>query len=371
MTAIWQNDGTGWRLLGPTGFPDEQALHGLVEETPQILPLAGSPRLTVVGREVLLGGNYADLIAVEPSGRVAVIEIKLRRNAEARRAIVAQVLTYAAYLRGLTAETLERAVLGSHLQKRGHASLTDALKADDQEGSFDAAAFDAGLAESLASGWFRLVLVLDDAPEELVRLVGYLEAVTDNLIIDLMTVSAYGIGGSQVIVPQRIDPEHQATRQLSPIPILSTSVAKGWAAEGAADFVAKIQQAPEDQWPILRRLADWATDLEQLGLAKLWTYHGASGRWTLLPYPPGENAGLVTIWNDNGAYLTFWRSVFERRAPTSLVQVEQAADPIPVGRGNVTRNITDDLLNALTAAYREAASGAIGVTVGDRNAPAR
>lgn len=105
-TAIWQSDGTGWRLLGPTGFPDEQALHGLVEEAPQILPLASRPRLTVVGREVLFGGNYADLIAVEPSGRVAVIEIKLRRNAEARRAVVAQVLTYAAYLRGLEVDRL-------------------------------------------------------------------------------------------------------------------------------------------------------------------------------------------------------------------------------------------------------------------------
>ncbi len=41
MTAIWQNDGTGWRLLAPTGFPDEQMLHDLVEETPRILPLAG------------------------------------------------------------------------------------------------------------------------------------------------------------------------------------------------------------------------------------------------------------------------------------------------------------------------------------------
>lgn len=361
MTAIWQNDGTGWRLLGPAGFPDEQALHGLVEGAPQILPLAGTPRLTVVGREVLLGGNYADLIAVEPSGRLAVVEIKLRRNAEARRAVVAQVLTYAAYLRGLDAATLEGTVLGPHLHKRGHATLADALKADDQEGTFDAAAFDAGLAESLTEGWFRLVLVLDEAPEELVRLVGYLEAVTDNLVIDLITVSAYDIGGSQVIVPQRIDSERQAIRQGPPAPASVTPVAKGWAAEGAGDFITKIEQAPEDQWPILRRMAEWAIALEHEGLARLWTYHGASGRWTLLPYPPGENAGLVTLWNDGGAYLTFWRSVFMRRAPVSLAQVEHVIDPLTVGQGNVTRNITENLLEALTAAYREAASATIRV----------
>jgi adenosyl cobinamide kinase/adenosyl cobinamide phosphate guanylyltransferase len=62
MTAIWQNDGTGWRLSAPIGFPDEQTLHELVEVTPQILPLAGNPRLVVVGKEVGLGNRYADTL---------------------------------------------------------------------------------------------------------------------------------------------------------------------------------------------------------------------------------------------------------------------------------------------------------------------
>jgi hypothetical protein len=32
MTAIWQNDGSGWHLLSLTGFPNEEKLHTLVEE---------------------------------------------------------------------------------------------------------------------------------------------------------------------------------------------------------------------------------------------------------------------------------------------------------------------------------------------------
>ena len=38
-------------MLAPTGFPDEQTLHDLVEETPQIMPLAGDPRPVVVGKD--------------------------------------------------------------------------------------------------------------------------------------------------------------------------------------------------------------------------------------------------------------------------------------------------------------------------------
>ena len=102
MSAIWERDGSGWRLLSPSGFPDEATLHSLVEQAPHMLPLAGSPKLTVVGREVLLGANYADLIAIESTGRLAIIEIKLAKNAEARRAVIAQILTYAAFLRDLT-----------------------------------------------------------------------------------------------------------------------------------------------------------------------------------------------------------------------------------------------------------------------------
>src|SRR5215218_7749433 len=165
MTAIWQNDGSGWRLLAPTGFPGEQTLHDLVEETPRILPLAGDPRLVVVGKEVGLGNSYADLVAIEPSGRLAVVEIKLSKKAEARRAVVAQILTYAAHLKGLSPEAVEREVLRGHLRDRGYENLQDAVASNDQQGSFDSAVFAEGLTECLAQGHFRLVLVLDEAPQ--------------------------------------------------------------------------------------------------------------------------------------------------------------------------------------------------------------
>jgi 2,4-dienoyl-CoA reductase-like NADH-dependent reductase (Old Yellow Enzyme family) len=71
-----------------------------------------------------------------------------------------------------------------------------------------------------------------------------------------------------------------------------------------------------------------------------------------------DNAGLVSIYNNNGsAYLQFWRSVFERRAPRSLASIEQSITPIK--QRNTIREVSDELLNALTLAYREAADEAI------------
>jgi hypothetical protein len=34
MTLIWTKGGSDWSLLAPVGFPDEQALHSLVEQSP-------------------------------------------------------------------------------------------------------------------------------------------------------------------------------------------------------------------------------------------------------------------------------------------------------------------------------------------------
>ena len=353
LTALWRNDGSGWGLLAAAGFADEAALHGLVEEAPQLLPLSGAPQLVVVGREVALGGGYVDLLAVEASGRVAVIEVKLARNSEARRAVVAQVLTYAAFLHGMDVTTLEQEVLGRQLRDRGYDCLAGAIAANDQEGSLDSEEFAAALAANLESGAFRLVLVLDDAPSELVRLVGYLEAVGGQLVIDLVTVTPYDVDGTRIMVPQRVDPERVYTPE-SPRPAGETRPSIVPTTAGADEFVAAIDAAPTEERAELRRLADWAISLEEEGLVRLLTGHGKKGRMTLLPRLYGDDAGLVTIWNDHGPYVSVWRTVFERRAANEIPAVE-AAIGTRIGTGNTIRSISDEALRALSRAYRTAA----------------
>ena len=72
MTGIWTNTGEGWQLGYPQVFQEEATLHKLIEENPQLLPLAGSPRLTILGSEIKLGTGYADILAVESIGGIIV-----------------------------------------------------------------------------------------------------------------------------------------------------------------------------------------------------------------------------------------------------------------------------------------------------------
>src|SRR5690242_15017480 len=207
MTGLWTNAGEGWNLLAPAGFPDEATLHSLVEEAPELLPLSGEPGIVIVGREVSVANGSIDLLAVEPTGRPVILEIKLARNSEARRAVVAQALSYAAYLKGLDVETLEQGPLRRHLGERELSGLVEACQSGDQADKTPASSIRAALDDSLATGTFRIVLLLDEAPYELVRLVGYLESLSDRLTIDLVTVTAYDVSGSRVLVPQRVEPD--------------------------------------------------------------------------------------------------------------------------------------------------------------------
>jgi hypothetical protein len=81
---------------------------------------------------------------------------------------------------------------------------------------------------------------------------------------------------------------------------------------------------------------------------------GKSGITTLLPCLPGDDAGLISIVSGKGsAYMTFFRSVFERRAPKSIPAVE-AALGTELKQGNSTHQFAQSLMDALTLAHREA-----------------
>jgi hypothetical protein len=189
------------------------------------------------------------------------------------------VLSYAGYLQGLDPEQLETQILGRHLEADG--SVLAAVQAAGHQDAVDPEDFRKELARSLADGSFRLVIVLDSAPDELVQVVGYLQSITDKIDIDLVTVAVYDVAGSQVLVPQRIEPGRRL-RELSDAQV--TARHAGGLHNGSAEFRADIAELPPPRRDVLARPADWAEAMERDGLVRLVTYRGKSGITTLLPY---------------------------------------------------------------------------------------
>jgi hypothetical protein len=354
MTSIWSEGDDGWELLAPTGFPDEKTLQDLVERAPGMLPLGGAPTLVVLGREVRLGSGYVDVLAIEPSGRPVMIEVKLRNNAESRRAVVAQVLAYAAAVHGLTAAEFEQSV-AKHLGGRSlHEVVRDAAQAEASE----AADFYATLDSTLQDGGMRVVLVLDRAPQDLVKLVGYLEAVTHGLSIDLVTVTSYQVADRMVVVPQREEPDRPVRSEPTPATSKGPRGQTTGKVPGFDAFAERVDTAPAIHRQTLDLFVEWAKRLSDADLVDMHTYFGKNDETVLLPYVPAEGVGLVSLYMraDGRPALQWWRSVFERRAPTSITAVEAAAGT-PIGKGSIAPTVTPALLDAVYSAYAEAATG--------------
>jgi hypothetical protein len=259
------------------------------------------------------------------------------------------VLSYAGYLQGLDLAQLESQILREDLGAVG--SVLGAVQADERQEVVDPEAFHDGISRSLADGGFRLVIVLDSAPDELIQVVGYLQMVTDKIDIDLVTVTAYEVKGSRVLVPQRIEPARR-TREMSDAAVNARQ--SGTQTDGSRDFRSAIDQAPPEFRDDLARLTDWAESLEAEGLARLATRSGISRISSLKPLLHSEGVALVTITCDvKSAYMQFFRSVFERRAAEAISAVE-AALGTKITQGNSTRTFTEELLTALTDAYRQA-----------------
>ncbi len=308
----------------------------------------------VLGSETWLGNGYADILAVETTGRPVIIEVKLERNPEARKAIVSQIIAYAAFLQGFSIEGLERDPLRRSLDDAGHASIFDAVKAEDQEGAVDADSFSALLHDCLQRGSFRLVLVLDDVPDELERVIAYLDAITvQALTIDLITLKVYEAGGAQVALPQRVSPDPSAS---VPSEGSRPAASRGKPTDGSAAFRASIADTTGEIREMFDKLIARAEEWGAMPNVRLSTYMGVKGEnYTLLPRIMPDNAGLVTIWNENQRpSVQVWRTVFERHAPRALESVERAVEPDRIGQGNVLKEeITPEILEALTQAYQE------------------
>ena len=283
MAGIWTNTGEGWELGSPQPFQDEATLHKLIEQNPQLMPLAGSPSLTILGSQIYLGIGYADMLAVESSGRPAIIEVKLAKSSEARRAIVSQVLAYAAFLHGLSIDDLEQGPLSRALSEAGYGSILNAVQDNDQEGAVDVDTFTASMQQYLDQGNFRLVLVLDEISVELERLIAYLDAMTlQELTIDLISLRVYEVNCALVALPQRVTPGTDSMKSATTSDGAKSKPTSGVLSDGSDGFRASVAGANDETSMMFDRLIRWAEELAALQNVRLSSYAGKK-RYTLLP----------------------------------------------------------------------------------------
>ena len=235
--------GGDWEPPEVDSYANEAELQRLVSESPQ---LVGATVPVVALRELPLrdAGNL-DVLLVDIGGALTLVEAKLNRNPEIRRAVVGQLLGYAGGLWGMTYDDLDAAV-----QSRHGASLVELARVAAGDTDVEVDEFRERVVDNLLRGAFRLVFAVDEISEDLKRAVEYLNAHTlDGLEVAVLELGYSKVDDLEILVPTRFGEEgarrkHGARRS------------RRW--DETTFFEALEEHATDVEVALARRLFEWA-----------------------------------------------------------------------------------------------------------------
>lgn len=174
MRILIRNHGsTKWKIAEALRVQAESELQKLLVESPFLIAIneireGAAPLVFAVSEFGLPGSGATDVLAFSPQGDIAIIECKLATNPEAKRKVIGQILGYAAHLWGMSYEEVD-----ARIQKLKDKSLAD-LVGESVAGEWNEEQFREGVRQTLETGSFILIIVVDEINEELRRIIRYL-----------------------------------------------------------------------------------------------------------------------------------------------------------------------------------------------------
>lgn len=220
MTILLRSSDGGWSEPTLTGYENEASLQQLIAEHPSLIP--GVSPSAIACREFSSGVGPADVVILDESGDLTLIECKLTTNPQIRREIVGQVLDYASRLWGMSVDEFESA------WRRASRSSVSPLHGFDEAGTETRVR----LAENLTDGRMTLVLAVDRVNDDLKRIVEYLNSITiGEISVFVMEFARAQHDGVEVLIPAAFGAEIAGARQRG-----VKTKREPWAVEAFADW---------------------------------------------------------------------------------------------------------------------------------------
>jgi hypothetical protein len=187
-------DGDRWATADPRSWGLEADLEDVLLGNPYLVP--GCQGSAVVRQFRIPGVGTVDLVCVDDLGVITLIECKLAKNAEIRRAVVGQIFAYASGLSGMSDTDFS-----AEFERRTGVSLLSAVSA--AAGSdVDAEEFAGSVGANLAAGRFRLVVAVDAITPELQAIIEYLNVhLGDTVALMAFELGRVVVGGTAVLIP--------------------------------------------------------------------------------------------------------------------------------------------------------------------------
>lgn len=316
---------------GGAGY-DESWLQGLIHEHPGLLPVAeiepAFEGLVSICRELRVPSGYVDNLLITPDGGICLVETKLWRNPEARRAVVGQVLDYAKDIAGMDYAGLEAAVRSARGEKT--ASLFALATGIDRDEKDEAGFIDA-ISRSLRLGRFLILIVGDGIQEGAEQLTDFLQRhIGLHFTLGLVELALWRhpSDGSVMVQPRVLARTVQIERAV--IRIEGSATILPHQIEAVSPAASKPTSITEDQFferlaaaqpRYPARLKAVLKLLEPLGIVAEFNQR-LGFKWYS---PPGTSVSLGTIDTDGRIHSSFAQGSAAAIGQTDLCEVYQRA----------------------------------------------
>lgn len=192
--VVLVRDGNRWAAADPRSWGLEADLEQVLLENAYLIP--GCEGSAVVQQFAIAGVGIVDLVCVDDQGTITLIECKLAKNAEIRRAVVGQIFAYASGLSGTS-----EADFSTEFERRAGKPLLPSVAAA-ADGEVDPEDFARSLSANLAGGRFRLVVAVDMITPELQTIIEYLNShLGDTVSIMAFELGRVLVGGTAILIP--------------------------------------------------------------------------------------------------------------------------------------------------------------------------
>lgn len=258
------------------GYASEEQLQTFLRDHAELIPVdeieLGTPPLLCIGWEVGVASGSEDLLYIDETGLMTVVETKLRKNPESRREVVGQILEYASYASEWTVEEVEakaQRFLSSAECPREYRGLTfqQALRRFlDKTGSpavedFSYPNFLGGIRANLEQGRVRLIIAIDEPPPSLLRTVEFVNRYSEHFEMYLIQLKRFhDIGTDQnIFVPALFGKVRRERREWN----WQRYIAElGWSSEDVQrvqTVTTRLESVSQARQPETRFNAGWVT----------------------------------------------------------------------------------------------------------------
>jgi len=246
------------------GYATEEELQTFLRDHAELIPVdeieLGTPPLLCIGWEVSVASGSEDLLYVDETGLLTIVETKLRKNPEARREVVGQILEYGAQASAWSPNDIEvkaQKFLSSAECPQEYRGLTleQAMRYFlERTGSPAREAFSYENFLNLASGnlergHIRLVIAVDEPPDPLLWIVEFVNRFSERFEMYLIQLKRFhdSATGQNIFVPALFGRVARAEAKRRP--------GRQW---GKESFLQQASEKSPESLSVLKRLMEFA-----------------------------------------------------------------------------------------------------------------